>query len=426
VKDACNNSVTIVQTINVGDITAPVITYCPPGVSAYADSAQCYATGVVLGTPTATDNCSTVTITNNAPAQFPIGKTIVTWTVNDACGNTATCTQTVTVTDLLPVLVCPANISVPADYQQLYASNVTVPPPTYSDNCPNPTLTWTMTGATTATGSGDPSGINIVSSTYTFNVGVTTITYTLTDIHSHTVNCSFTVTVVSKPEIECQPGINVFTDAGVCSATLDPGFPVKISGAEPITYSWTMTGATIGSGTGQIGNYTFNLGTTTITWKAENISGYVECIQLINVSDNIKPTFIPSAPLVVCVENLISAVFDPAKLDINTDRPEYYNFVAGNTSLDINPLTFTDNCNLSCPVEIRWKIIMNDGTQIPPLPAAYQTGQPSAYGSDIRFSGDGITFTNVVHTITYWIVDCNGNVSDPMNQTITVKPRPNL
>jgi len=66
------------------------------------------------------------------------------------------------------------------------------------------------------------------------------------------------------------------------------------------------------------------------------------------------------------------------------------------------------------------------GARIPALPTAYQTGQPSTFGSDILFSGDGINFTNFIHTITYWIVDCAGNVSDPRTQTITIKPRPNI
>jgi hypothetical protein len=113
-------------------------------------------------------------------------------------------------------------------------------------------------------------------------------------------------------------------------------------------------------------------------------------------------------------------------MDINPDRPEYFTFVAGNTSLDLNPSAFSDNCPLLCTIEIRWKIDMHDGTRIPVLPAAYQTGQPSAFGSDIRFLGDGVGYTNTIHTITFWIVDCSGNVSDPQTQTITIKPRPTI
>ncbi|MDX9812944.1 MAG: HYR domain-containing protein, partial [Bacteroidales bacterium] len=41
-------------------------------------------------------------VSNNAPAQFPVGTTTVTWTVTDIHGNTATCNQTVTVVDNQP------------------------------------------------------------------------------------------------------------------------------------------------------------------------------------------------------------------------------------------------------------------------------------------------------------------------------------
>jgi hypothetical protein len=50
-----------------------------------------------LGNPVATDNCTTVTVTNDAPAIFPLGTTSVTWTATDAVGNTATATQVITV-----------------------------------------------------------------------------------------------------------------------------------------------------------------------------------------------------------------------------------------------------------------------------------------------------------------------------------------
>ena len=68
----------------------------------------CSATGVVLGSPTVNDNCGVATVTNNAPASFPIGTNYVTWTVKDNSGNTATCIQTVIVNDSqLPTLACP-------------------------------------------------------------------------------------------------------------------------------------------------------------------------------------------------------------------------------------------------------------------------------------------------------------------------------
>ena len=425
------------HTVWIKNLNAPQFSLtCPINVSVPADPGQCGA-AVSVPAPAITNPCNeSYTVTNDSPYKisnadasgtYPVGVTIVTWTVTDASGNVITCTQTITVTDLMPVLLCPGDIILPADFEQPFASNVTVPLPTYSDNCPNPILTWVMTGATSAAGSGDPSGINVVPSPNTFNVGVTIISYTLTDIHSHSVTCSFTVTIESKPEILCQTDINRNTDLDVCSANLDPGFPNKIKGAEPITYTWIMTGATSGSGTGAIGNYTFNKGITTITWRAANASGFDECSQLITVTDNQPPTFTQPPPLVVCVESLNSAIYNASTGDINPDRPEHYIFVSGNKALDLDPTTFADNCNITCsPIEIRWRIDMNNATRIPALPSAYQTGQPSTYGSDIQFLGDGINFTDVMHTITYWIVDCAGNVSEPITQTITIKPRPSI
>ncbi len=86
-------------TYDFGFVTVPVITLsitCPPAVTVTACTT---ATGVNLGTPVINGNCTAVrVITNNAPTAFPRGQTTVTWTVNDGCGNTATCTQLVTVT----------------------------------------------------------------------------------------------------------------------------------------------------------------------------------------------------------------------------------------------------------------------------------------------------------------------------------------
>jgi hypothetical protein len=61
-------------------------------------------------------------------------------------------------------------------------------------------------------------------------------------------------------------------------------------------------------------------------------------------------------------------------------------------------------------------------------PILGQTGQPSAYG-DILFPGDGVTFTDIIHQINYWLEDCNGNpASNPVihSVNIIIKPRPNI
>jgi hypothetical protein len=88
--DAGGNSATCTQIVNVTDNQNPTIS-CP------ADITSCSNTPA-LGTPAAGDNCTGVTVANDAPTSFPTGTTVVTWTATDANGNTATCTQSVTVT----------------------------------------------------------------------------------------------------------------------------------------------------------------------------------------------------------------------------------------------------------------------------------------------------------------------------------------
>jgi hypothetical protein len=92
--DGCGNSSNCVQTITVTDTKAPTIT-CPGNVSANGGGQCCVA--VAIGQATATDDCSAVTVTSDAPAQFCVGDTTVTWTAADGCGNSSTCRQTVTV-----------------------------------------------------------------------------------------------------------------------------------------------------------------------------------------------------------------------------------------------------------------------------------------------------------------------------------------
>ncbi|UWY30506.1 gliding motility-associated C-terminal domain-containing protein [Flavobacterium sp. TR2] len=96
-NDGNGNTETAVQTVIVKDTQKPSIN-CPSLVVVSADANSCSATGVALGAPTVSDNCTgTVTVTNDAPSSFSIGNTTVTWTATDAGGNTETCTQTVKV-----------------------------------------------------------------------------------------------------------------------------------------------------------------------------------------------------------------------------------------------------------------------------------------------------------------------------------------
>ena len=88
-----SDSATCTGHVTVQDHTPPTFTSVPGPVTAVE------GTTPNIGIATATDLCpGTVTVTNNAPATFPIGITTVTWTARDAAGNTATATQTVRIT----------------------------------------------------------------------------------------------------------------------------------------------------------------------------------------------------------------------------------------------------------------------------------------------------------------------------------------
>jgi hypothetical protein len=94
--DANGNAATGTQRVTVHDTIAPVLTV-PADVITEATGTM---TSVSIGQATATDIFN-VTITNNAPLDgtYPLGNTLVTWTVLDVNGNGSTATQKVTVVD---------------------------------------------------------------------------------------------------------------------------------------------------------------------------------------------------------------------------------------------------------------------------------------------------------------------------------------
>jgi len=96
--DLCGNSTTAAQVITVVDTAAPTIS-CPANVTVGTDPGANSAGTVTLGAPSVDDNCQVASVVSNAPTAYPLGTTAVDWTVTDASGNFATCTQLVTVVD---------------------------------------------------------------------------------------------------------------------------------------------------------------------------------------------------------------------------------------------------------------------------------------------------------------------------------------
>ncbi len=110
--DTCGQSNTCVQTFLVQDTSGPILT-CPPNmtVGGCTNAQVCFFAETF-------DKCpGTVTVTFNPPScsYFPMGTTPVTCTAVDSCGNSNTCTFTVTVigdTNPPVITLCPPKLLV--------------------------------------------------------------------------------------------------------------------------------------------------------------------------------------------------------------------------------------------------------------------------------------------------------------------------
>ena len=247
-RDAANNmSSACTFTVQVVDSTAPTLGACPANITNQpAASGQCSAT-VTFTNPSATDNCSTptVTCTPASGSGFAVGTTTVTCRATDAANNmSSTCSFTVQVVDTQnPTITCPANQNAGSAGG---AVNVSYPAPTANDNCAGVTA-----NCVPASGS-------------SFPVGTTTVTCTATDAASRTATCSFTVTVVVN-QFTPTPTVRL-TDPLIC---VGPGNRVNgsfaVTNTSQVSQTGTITVALPAGLVGLPGTCSANVGTCTVS-----------------------------------------------------------------------------------------------------------------------------------------------------------------
>lgn len=114
-SDTYGNVVTATQLISFADNVTPTITLQNDDITINADAGSCFASGVDLGTVVVNDDCGVLGFSNNAPLQFPVGVTYVTYLVTDTFGNAASKVQSITVLDIEPPVVVARDIVVSLD-----------------------------------------------------------------------------------------------------------------------------------------------------------------------------------------------------------------------------------------------------------------------------------------------------------------------
>lgn len=125
--DACGDSASAVQTITVQDTTPPVVSAPPNLVLPFTADTSTNNTGVA----TAHDGCSSVTLGySDAFAPQVNGSEIITrtWTATDACGNSASASQTITLTPLLALVLPTQNNLAAVDLRPLIVTNTAANP----------------------------------------------------------------------------------------------------------------------------------------------------------------------------------------------------------------------------------------------------------------------------------------------------------
>ncbi|MDP1764052.1 MAG: HYR domain-containing protein [Sediminibacterium sp.] len=173
VTDAAGNFDTTTQKVTVIDNELPSIQIA--NVTVNNTIGLCGAS-VNLGIPVTSDNCGVVSVTNDAPSFFPVGTTLVTWTVTDKAGYTNTTIQSVTVTDTQkPFIKAPSSKTVSVTSRFSTVSNIKLGLPSTSDNC----------------------GVKSVTNNapLVYSVGTTYVTWTVTDVNENTATAIQKVTV---------------------------------------------------------------------------------------------------------------------------------------------------------------------------------------------------------------------------------------
>ncbi|MEM7102951.1 MAG: HYR domain-containing protein [Bacteroidota bacterium] len=309
VTDGAGNTGTCISEVVVTDPE-------PPTISCQTNPYQSNSSGDNLGDcayvasndefdpASVADNCS-FTLTHDYilaafdstlnGAIFPVGSTTVTWTISDASGNSASCSETIVIIDdEFPT--CDAPIPVTVNISETGLSNcgasVILPPATASDNC---AINFLINNSLFA----DSQGANASGN---YPIGTTDIAWATMDVNGNSGSCFSSVTVVDDllPIITCPADTMVLNDPDFCSALVTDviasasdncavdRIDFEITFADNVTDTGTSTGQ---PNTAQVDAGTeFPVGISTIVFTAVDIYGNSAiCSMNVTVQDGEQP-----------------------------------------------------------------------------------------------------------------------------------------
>jgi len=319
--DAAGNVSDMVSfTVKVIDNLNPTIVIAG-NLTQNSDPGSCGAY-VQVPVPVTNDNCSVQSVVNNitggpgASGRYPVGTTILTWTVTDGSGNITTTTQSITVTDNEP----PVIINVPVSLIQ-----------TNDAGTCGAVVTWDAVRATDNCGL-----ISFISDHQpgeTFPLGETTVMFTATDRNNNIATASFTITVTDNeaPRVITRPVTVTLVNgtASILPSAINNGSSDNCGAITLSASKTTFTCADAG----------INTVTLTVTDAQGNASGATALVTVIGQVPTPTIQVIPSGTVYTGgVPTNIYIGYGPQSVTLTAN-------VVGNT-----PVTYlwTGNGNLSC------------------------------------------------------------------------------
>lgn len=438
------------------DITPPEIT-CPADITTSCPhiigNTFDFQTSIA---PTTSDNCGSIVsqtytlsgatnrsspssgINDASSENFLAGTTTVTYTVKDAANNSSTCSFTVTIDDFTPpTVICPTNLTFNNTLGNCYAevTQNELGFPSSSDNC---------NGIST-----EVSGITLIDQPdplpdyYEFPIGTTQVNWIVTDRAGNVTTCVQEVTVIDAepPIVNCPIDITIDATLGECEAFVNVPLATSSDNCSVIslTNDYTSNGADASA--------IYPIGTTVVTYTATDSANITaECSINITVVNSQLPviTLIGDNPMTLeaCDSYLedgasaLDSCLGDLTADIIIDYGTFNPNVVGSYNITYN---VTNSAGVSAAPLIRTVDVVD--TTAPTLtligPDILNIGNCSTYtelgalaidpcfgdiSTNINISYSSPIDTNILstYTVTYSVIDDNGNSGDSITRTVTV------